>query len=96
MRLMYSGRDFAWLYDRQIRVSFLDGHVLAFALFGAVLLRLIREPARRGRKVLVGADRKTHAPLRGARGVPRVRAMLRAPARRPRQARNSSPRPVVT
>jgi transposase len=39
MRLMHSGRDFAWLYDRQDQVSFLDGHVRAFAHFGAVPLR---------------------------------------------------------
>ena len=26
MRLMYSGRDFAWIYERQDQVSFLDGH----------------------------------------------------------------------
>ena len=25
MRLMYSGRDFAWIYERQDQVSFLDG-----------------------------------------------------------------------
>jgi transposase len=36
MRLMYSGRDFAWLYERCDQVSFLDGHVRAFAHFGAV------------------------------------------------------------
>jgi transposase len=34
MRLMYSGRDFAWIYERQDQVSFLDGHVRAFAHFG--------------------------------------------------------------
>ena len=36
MRLMYSGRDFAWLYPRQDQVCFLDGHVRAFEHFGAV------------------------------------------------------------
>ncbi|MGH9163344.1 MAG: hypothetical protein ACRD2X_25560 [Vicinamibacteraceae bacterium] len=36
MRLMYSGRDFAWIYERQDQVSFLDGHVRAFAHFGGV------------------------------------------------------------
>jgi len=34
MRLRYSGRDFAWIYERQDQVSFLDGHVRAFAHFG--------------------------------------------------------------
>lgn len=41
MRLMYSGRDFAWLYDWADQVSFLDGHVRAFEHFGAVPHRLI-------------------------------------------------------
>ena len=36
MRLMYSGRDFAWLYERCDQLAFLDGHVRAFAHFGAV------------------------------------------------------------
>ena len=41
MRLMYSGRDFAWVYDRCDQVSFLDGHVRAFEHFGAVPQRCI-------------------------------------------------------
>jgi transposase len=41
MRLMYSGRDFAWLYDRCDQVSFLDGHVRAFARLGAVPQRCV-------------------------------------------------------
>jgi transposase len=36
LRLMYSARDLAWIYERQDQVSFLDGHVRAFAHFGAV------------------------------------------------------------
>ena len=36
MRLMYSGRDFAWIYERQDQISFLDGHVRAFAHFAGV------------------------------------------------------------
>src|ERR1044071_3469706 len=40
MRLMHSGRDFAWLYPRQDQTCFLDGHVRAFAHFGAVPHRL--------------------------------------------------------
>jgi transposase len=34
IRLMYSGRDFAWVYERQDQISFLDGHVRAFAHCG--------------------------------------------------------------
>lgn len=41
MRSMYSGRDFAWVYDRCDQVSFLDGHVRAFEHFGAVPHRCI-------------------------------------------------------
>lgn len=41
MRLMYSGRDFAWLYERCDQVSFFDGHARAFAHFGGVPARCI-------------------------------------------------------
>lgn len=41
MRLMYSGRDFAWIYRRCDQLSFLDGHVRAFAHFGSVVQRVI-------------------------------------------------------
>lgn len=41
MRLMYSGRDFAWLYEWADQVCFLDGHVRAFEHFGEVPQRLI-------------------------------------------------------
>jgi transposase len=41
LRLMYSGRDFAWLYEHCDQVSFLDGHVRAFAHFGGVPNRCI-------------------------------------------------------
>jgi transposase len=41
MRLMYSGRDFAWLYDRADQVSFLDAHVRAFAHFGGTPQRCV-------------------------------------------------------
>lgn len=41
VRLMYSGRDFAWLYDRCDQLSFLDGHVRACAYFGSVPNRCV-------------------------------------------------------
>lgn len=41
LRMMYSRRDFAWLYDRCDQVSFLDGHVRAFAHLGGVMTRLV-------------------------------------------------------
>lgn len=58
LRLMYSGRDFAWIYHRQDQVSFLDGHVRAFAHFGGVPARIAYDNLRSAvRRVLVGADR---------------------------------------
>ena len=62
MRLMHSGRDFAWLYDRQDQVCFLDGHVRAFEHFGAVALRALYDNLRPAvARVLVGAERKLTA-----------------------------------
>jgi transposase len=46
MRLMYSGRDFAWIYERQDQVSFLDGHVRAFAHFEGNPARLAYDNLR--------------------------------------------------
>ena len=59
MRLMHSGRDFAFLYERQDQVSFLDGHVRAFAHFGAVPQRIAYDNLRLAvRKILVGSERE--------------------------------------
>lgn len=41
VRIMYSGRDFMHIYDRCDQLSFLDGHVRAFACFGGVPHRMI-------------------------------------------------------
>ena len=41
MRLMYSGRDFAWLYDHCDTVSFLDGHYRAFSEFNGIPCRIV-------------------------------------------------------
>jgi transposase len=58
MRLMYSGRDFAWIYERQDQVSFLDGHVRAFAHFGGVPARLAYDNLRAAVvRILVGGAR---------------------------------------
>ena len=46
MRLMYSGYDFAWLYERCDQLSFLDAHVRAFAYFGGVPARCIYDMVR--------------------------------------------------
>jgi transposase len=59
MRLMHSKRDFAWLYPRQDQTCFLDGHVRAFAHFGAVPHRLVYDNLRAAvRKILVGSERE--------------------------------------
>jgi len=59
MRLMCSGRDFAWVYERQDQVSFLDGHVRAFAHFGAVPHRIVYDNLRAAvSRVLVGSERE--------------------------------------
>jgi hypothetical protein len=59
LRLMYSGRDFAWLYPRQDQVCFLDGHVRAFVHLGAVPHRLAYDNLKPAvARVLVGAERE--------------------------------------
>jgi len=58
MRLMYSGRDFAWIYERQDQVSFLDGHVRAFAHFDGVPGRIAYDNLRAAVvRILVGGER---------------------------------------
>ena len=58
MRLMYSGRDFAWIYERQDQVSFLDGHARAFAHFGGVPARLAYDNLKAAVvRILVGGER---------------------------------------
>jgi transposase len=58
MRLMYSGRDFAWIYERQDQISFLDGHVRAFAHFKGVPARLAYDNLRAAVvRILVGGER---------------------------------------
>jgi transposase len=58
MRLMYSGRDFAWIYERQDQISFLDGHVRAFAHFGGLPGRAAYDNLRAAVvRILVGGER---------------------------------------
>jgi transposase len=59
MRLMYSGRDFAWVYAHQDQACFLDGHVRAFSHFGAVPHRLVYDNLKAAvRRLLVGSERE--------------------------------------
>jgi len=39
MRLPYSGKDFAWIYERCNQIAFLDGHVRAYQYLGGVAAR---------------------------------------------------------
>jgi transposase len=58
MRLMYSGRDFAWIYERQDQISFLDGHVRAFTHFEGVPARVAYDNLRAAVvRILVGGAR---------------------------------------
>lgn len=58
MRLMCSGRDFVWLYDRCDQLAFLDGHVRAFAHFGGVPRRVVYDNLTAAVKRRVGIDRE--------------------------------------
>ncbi len=64
MRLMYSGRDFAWLYEWADQVSFLDGHVRAFKHFGSVPQRLIYDNLKAAVVRLVLPERELSARFR--------------------------------
>jgi len=58
LRLMHSGRDFAWLYPRQDQVCFLDGHVRAFAHLGGVPRRIAYDNLKAAvAKMLAGSER---------------------------------------
>ena len=62
MRLMYSGRDFVWVYPRQDQVAFLDGHVRAFEHFGFVPHRLAYDNLKPAvSRILVGSERELTA-----------------------------------
>jgi hypothetical protein len=105
MRLMYSGRDFAWIYERQDQVSFLDGHVRAFAHFGGVPARVAYDNLKAAVvRILVGGERTLTARLAAlashylvepcfadpARGTTRAASRV---AGRPFAARRSTPIP---
>lgn len=57
MRLMYSGRDFVWLYEHCDQLSFLDGHVRAFAYFEGVPARTVYDNLTIVVKKKIGAER---------------------------------------
>jgi transposase len=57
MRLMYSGREFAWLYERCDQLAFLDGHVRAFAYLDGVVRRCVYDNLKPAVRRIVGAHR---------------------------------------
>ena len=61
LRLMYSGRDFAWLYERCNQVAFLDGHVRAFEHLGGVAQRCIYDNLKAAVKRRLGIERELSA-----------------------------------
>ena len=68
MRLMYSGRDFAWIYERQDQISFLDGHVRAFAHFDGVPARIAYDNLRAAVVRIVVGGARTLTPRFAALG----------------------------
>ena len=65
MRLMFSKRDFAWLYDGCTQLAFLDGHVRAFEHFGAVPSRAVYDNlAAAVKKVVLGGGRELTEPMK--------------------------------
>ena len=58
MRLMYSKRDFVWLYDHCDQLAFLDGHVRAFTYFGGVPKRVVYDNLTAAVKMRVGMKRE--------------------------------------
>lgn len=61
LRLMYSGRDFTWLYDRCDQLALLDGHVRAFEHFGAVPQRIVYDNMRAAVKRFLRTGRELTA-----------------------------------
>ena len=58
MRLMYSKRDFVWLYDHCDQLAFLDGHVRAFNYFGGVPKRVVYDNLTAAVKMRMGMKRE--------------------------------------
>ena len=56
IRLMASGRDFTWIYDRCDQLAFLDGHVRAFAYFDGIPRRMVYDNLTAAVKRRVGLD----------------------------------------
>ena len=64
MRLMYSKRDFARLYDGCTQLAFLDGHVAAFEHFGGVPARCVYDNLSAAVKKIVLGRRELTEPMK--------------------------------
>lgn len=64
LRLLYSDRDFVWLYDHCDQLSFLDGHVRAFRYLECVPRRLVYDNLSAAVKRRVGVVRELTEPFR--------------------------------
>jgi transposase len=58
LRLMYSGREFVWLYNRCDTVAFLDGHARAFAYLSGVPRRCVYDNLAAAVRKIVGGERQ--------------------------------------
>lgn len=58
MRLMYSGRDFVWLYESCDQLSFLDAHVRAFSYLGGVPRRIVYDNLAAAVKKVARSERE--------------------------------------
>jgi transposase len=58
LRLMYSGREFVWLYQRCDKLAFFDGHVRAFAYLGGIPRRCVYDNLSAAVRKIVGAKRQ--------------------------------------
>ena len=58
MRLPFSGKDFAWIYERCNQIAFLDGHVRAFEYFKGVPARGIYDNLTAAVKRRLGLERE--------------------------------------
>lgn len=58
LRLMYSGREFVWLYQRCDKLAFFDGHVGAFAYLGGIPSRCVYDNLSAAVRKIVGAKRQ--------------------------------------
>jgi transposase len=58
LRLMYSGREFVWLYRRCDKLAFFDGHVRAFAYLDGIPRRCVYDNLSAAVRKIVGGERQ--------------------------------------